>query len=71
MIRKKEIWRDIAGFVGLYKVSNFGRVKSLNYKGTHKEGIMKPHVSPDGYQYVTLYKPGQKKKYPTIHRLVF
>ena len=25
----KEIWRDIAGFEGLYQVSNMGRVKSL------------------------------------------
>lgn len=27
---KGEIWKDIAGFEGYYKVSNFGRVKSLD-----------------------------------------
>ena len=26
---ENEIWRDIDGYVGLYKVSNFGRVKSI------------------------------------------
>ena len=28
-----EIWRDVVGYEGLYKVSNFGRVKSLYFKG--------------------------------------
>ena len=26
----KEIWKDIEGYEGLYQVSNFGRVKSLD-----------------------------------------
>ena len=28
-----EVWRDVVGYEGLYKVSNFGRVKSLYFKG--------------------------------------
>lgn len=28
-----EQWRDVVGYEGLYKVSNFGRVKSLYFKG--------------------------------------
>ena len=28
----KEIWRGVAGYEGLYKVSNFGRVKSFHGK---------------------------------------
>lgn len=27
-----EIWKDIPGYVGLYKVSNYGRVKSIKCK---------------------------------------
>ena len=29
----KEIWKDVVGYEGLYKVSNFGRVKSLPRNG--------------------------------------
>lgn len=29
-----EIWKDIPGYEGLYQVSNYGNVKSLNYRGT-------------------------------------
>ena len=25
----KEIWKDIKGYEGMYKISNFGRIKSL------------------------------------------
>lgn len=28
-MNKEEIWRDIAGYEGLYQVSDMGRVKSL------------------------------------------
>ena len=27
-----EIWKDVKGFEGLYQVSSFGQVKSLNYR---------------------------------------
>lgn len=26
-----EIWKDIKGYEGLYQISNFGNVMSLNY----------------------------------------
>jgi len=29
-----EIWKDVKGFEGLYKISDLGRVKSLYRKGT-------------------------------------
>lgn len=32
-----KIWKDIKGYEGLYQVSNWGRVKSLNYRRTGKE----------------------------------
>lgn len=70
-ISKKEIWRDIKGYQGIYQVSNKGRVKSLNYRRSKEEHIMKVTTSHDGYLYLTLYKKGYQNYYPTIHRLVF
>jgi hypothetical protein len=64
----KEIWRDVVGYEGLYQVSNLGRVKSLNYKQTGKEGILKQTLRK-GYFYVVLCKDSIHKKYST-HRLV-
>ena len=31
-----EIWKDIPGYKGIYKISNLGRIKKLNYKRTNK-----------------------------------
>ena len=64
---KGEIWKDIEGFEGKYMVSNWGRVKSLNYRRTGKEGILKA-VGND-YLMVNLCKDGKGKSY-NIHRLV-
>lgn len=44
-----EIWRDIEGYEGLYQISNLGRVKSLNYKRTGKEKILKYKIENNGY----------------------
>ena len=68
-MEEKEIWKDIAGYEGLYQVSNMGRVKSLNYKGTGKERILKGSKASNGYLQVLLYKDGKRKWY-RIHRLV-
>ena len=65
----KEIWRDIEGYKGKYQVSNMGRVKSLNYNNTGKEGIMEPHDNGKGYLRVQLCKDGKGKWY-RINRLV-
>lgn len=65
----EEIWKDIEGYKGLYQVSNFGRVKSLNYKGSGKEGIMKPQKNQFEYLFVVLYKDGKRKNFK-LHRLV-
>ena len=64
-----EEWRDIKGFEGKYMVSNLGRVKSLNYNHTGKEGILKGVDYGYGYLYVSLTKDGKVKQY-SINRLV-
>ena len=63
---QSEIWKDIVNYEGLYKVSNFGRVKSLLFG---KERIIKQITNNKGYSFVNLYKNGTQK-YMTVHRLV-
>ena len=64
-----EIWKDIPNYEGKYMVSNIGNVKSLNFKNTKKEKILKTTIAKCGYHYITLCKEGvTKKKYN--HQLV-
>ena len=65
----KEEWRDIKGYEGLYQVSNLGRVKSLNYKHTNREKILKDSTNKNGYKNVNLYLEGVLRRF-LIHRLV-
>ena len=65
----KEEWKPIEGYEGLYEVSNMGRVKSLNYRKTGKEKIMKGGDDGHGYLSVNLWKDGKANK-GKIHRLV-
>ena len=65
----EEEWRDIKGYEGKYMVSNTGKVKSLKYNHTGKEGILEGLDNGKGYLQVELYKDGKGKKYQ-IHRLV-
>lgn len=64
----KEIWKDIQGYEGFYMVSNKGRVKSLNYKNSGHEQILKPKKHNFGYLQVQLNSVENKTF--TIHRLV-
>ena len=71
-----EIFKAIKGYEGIYQVSNFGRVKSLErevkrVKGikTLKERILKTSVDNRGYFNVGLYK-NREKKTRTVHQLV-
>lgn len=64
-----EQWRPVDGFEELYAVSNLGRVKSLNYKRTGAEKILKPVKRKDGYLQVNLCR-NEKCKTFLIHRLV-
>lgn len=64
----EEIWKNIKDYPN-YMVSNLGRVKSLNYNGTGREGILKPLNNNNGYLKVCLSKNGKMKRY-YVHRLV-
>jgi len=62
-----EIWKEIEGFSN-YQISNYGRVCSLQRKGT-KGGILKAVPDKDGYMRVHLYKD-KKSYHRKVHRLV-
>ena len=68
-----EQWRtavyDGIVYEGLYKVSNFGRILSLNYNKTGKPDLMTPRKRKDGYFQVNLRKNGEYKTC-SLHRLV-
>ena len=73
----QEIFKDIKGYEGLYKISNKGRVKALtawsgNYykaKYINKEKILTPTDNGKGYLIIGLCKRGKRKNF-YIHRLV-
>ena len=64
-----EEWKDIAGYEGLYQISNLGRVKSLRNNKMRKEKILKVKKNTTGYLYLSLYKNNVGKNY-LLHRLV-
>lgn len=65
-----EIWKDVAGYEGRFKISNQGRLMSINgkWKG---EKILSPAIGKkEGYYITNLRKPGAKRKDVRIHTLV-
>ena len=67
-----EIWRtpiyDGEPYEG-FEVSNWGRVKNLNYRNTGKERLVKTSEDKGGYFQVNLRKNGEYKTCK-VHRLV-
>lgn len=72
-----EKWKDIDGYEGLYQVSNFGRVRSLDKVVYFKDGrrkfmkgkVLKFKRTKNGYLQIHLYKDNSYKAF-YIHRLV-
>lgn len=64
----EEIWKDIPGFEGLYKISSFGRIKSFK---KDKDGVILKNTNKKGdYFSFVLQGKGKKQKSTRIHRLV-
>lgn len=71
-----EVWKDIPGYEGLYRVSTLGRIKSLSRLMVNgdsfflsKDRILKPCIDTTGYYTINLWKerlPNTRK----IHKLV-
>lgn len=78
-IGMKEVWKEVAGFEGIYKVSNTGRVfahektiirgKGHSTKVHQPEMELKPTVDSWGYYGVNLWKDGKNTR-KKVHRLV-
>jgi hypothetical protein len=74
---ENEIWKDVKGYEGLYKVSNLGRVKSLdrivitkkNVLKTKKGQILNLTKKKNGYLSVMFSFESIKKRF-YVHRLV-
>ena len=77
----QEIWKDIEGYEGVYKISNYGNVYSCERTVVYERRgglcsrkydgkLMKPEIDKDGYKTVNLKNEKGKKKHEKIHRLV-
>jgi hypothetical protein len=77
MENQKEIWMDVPNYEGIYKVSNLGRVNSLEriVKGRNnssrliKEKILIPTKDKKGYLHVSLWLMNKGCSF-RIHQLV-
>lgn len=66
---ENEIWKDVVGYEGNYKISNLGRIKSLSkYNKMGFDTIMSQSYKCE-YMYINLYKNG-KLSSKRVHRLV-
>ena len=73
---ENEVWKDVPNYEGIYKVSNFGRIKmvkrtlidSLGKKINKKEHILKPRTG-NRYYMIALYKNGKREDL-LLHRLI-
>lgn len=64
-----EVWKPIAGYEGLYEVSNFGRVRNAAKAHCARGGILKPMADAAGYCRINVYKSG-KMAHKLVHRIV-
>lgn len=74
---ENEIWKPIVikqndvlyNFTGLYEVSNYGNIRSLNYNHTKKIKELTPKPDNGGYLRIGLHKNG-KQVNCLVHRIV-
>lgn len=62
-----EIFKNIKGYEGLYKIGHLGTIVSLRYG---KERVLRPSIKRDGYCFCILYNKQKEKKSLNIHRVV-
>lgn len=68
---QNERWRDVAGYEGLYSISNLGRVRrDIGGRGLCKTGrILKSSINKRPYLRLVLCKNGKQRTIP-VHKLV-
>lgn len=67
--KENEIWENIIGYIGLYMISNFGRIKRLAGYRCKSERLMECNIRKDKYIIVHLSKNGKQKIF-YVHQLV-
>ena len=82
MISTQEKWNAVVGWEGLYEVSNFGNIKSLDreiktrrgtieYTKKHKGSMLTPQKDKDGYLVIHLRdSENSRNRLLKVHRLV-
>jgi len=66
---KEKIWKPVIGYEGLYEISEYGDVKSLNYRNRNQIKILKIYKTNKGYLTVSLTK-NKKSKNIKVSKLV-
>lgn len=73
-MEKKEIWKDIKGYEGLYQISNTRKIKRIEHlsaNGRYLRGKeMKFTYNNGNYQVVSLSKDGKSKNF-YVDKLMF
>lgn len=64
-----EVWRDVAGFKGVYSVSNLGRVRRNVGFGCHTTRLLSLNTNTNGYYHVSLHNRGTRVVF-MVHKLV-
>lgn len=65
----QEIWKDVAGYEGLYQVSSIGRIKSIPRNGTKKNFKILSTQLSKGYPTLKLCKEDCPVRH-SVHRLM-
>lgn len=74
--KNKEIWKDVNGYEGMYQVSSFGNVRSIDREVPFRGGMrfikgspLTKWVNGDGYERVSFCVKGKNKHF-LVSRLV-
>lgn len=70
---QQEIWKDIAGFEGIYQISSFGRIKSISRLNRNGELVNQDRIMKvfKGRYYQYHFKTNSHgRAYGNVHRLV-
>lgn len=65
-----ENWKPIAGYEGIYEVSDLGQIKRIKPEhNTHVGKILAGGLDQDGYRLILLYDSGKRRMFKA-HRIV-
>ena len=67
VLQPKEIWKDVVGYEGRYRVSTFGRVLGVKYNRIMSQFSIKHNAN---YLYVSLYDGKGNSKDIKVHKIV-